>query len=178
MTAGSCRRPWLTDGVVVLRPFEPGDAAAHLAGEDAEQVRWLSGGPGSSSTVDRFIRDSRRSWAEDGPRFVFAVCVATTGELAEMVEATTDATAVRGLSRGAANISYGLYPPWRGRGLATRAVALVEDFLAERGVRHAVIRVDQRNTASLRLPARRGYRESGLTTEPDGTRLRWFTRAL
>jgi hypothetical protein len=37
----------ITDGTLRLSPLRLEDAAAHLAGEDAELVRWLYGGPGT-----------------------------------------------------------------------------------------------------------------------------------
>ena len=46
----------LTDGVVVISPLRWEDAAPHLAGEDAELVRWLNGGPGSRATVHAHVR--------------------------------------------------------------------------------------------------------------------------
>ncbi|HMD41276.1 MAG TPA: hypothetical protein VKH15_18460 [Candidatus Acidoferrum sp.] len=35
--------PRLTDGLIFLRPLSAEDAADHLAGEDDEMAKWLSG---------------------------------------------------------------------------------------------------------------------------------------
>ena len=115
----------LTDGTILLRPFRPEDAATHLTGEDAEQVRWLSGGRGTLVRVLAWIEANQRHWQAGGPVFNFAIVNASTGTLLGMVEATTDYRRIAGLRQGDANISYGLYPGARGHGYASRAVALV-----------------------------------------------------
>lgn len=52
----------LNDGVVAPRPLREEDATDHLAGEDAELVRWLSGGPGTEETVRSYIARARQMW--------------------------------------------------------------------------------------------------------------------
>src|SRR5919201_1339867 len=115
----------LTDGTILLRPFRPEDAATHLTGEDAEQVRWLSGGRGTLVRVLAWIEANQRQWQAGGPVFNFAIVNAATSTLLGMVEANTDYRRIAGLRQGDANISYGLYPGARGHGYASRAVALV-----------------------------------------------------
>jgi RimJ/RimL family protein N-acetyltransferase len=57
-----------------------------------------------------------------------------------------------------ANLAFGLYPPWRGRGFATRAVALALEFLNSLGtVRSALIRVDPLNSPSSSVARRSGF---------------------
>lgn len=53
-----------------------------------------------------------------------------------------------GLSPGQVNVAYGLYPSWRGRGLATRAVLLVSRYAASEGAKEAVIRVRTSGTCA------------------------------
>jgi RimJ/RimL family protein N-acetyltransferase len=144
----------LTDGTILLRPFRPEDAKAHLAGEDIEQVRWLSGGRASMAGVLAWIHSSQLHWQAGGPVFNLAITNAHSGTLLGMVEANTDHRRIIGLREGDANISYGLYPAARSRGYATRAVVLVMEFLQSRGLRRAVIRVDPRNTTSSRVALR------------------------
>jgi len=127
----------ITDGNVLLRPFRPEDAEAHLAGEDDEQVRWVSGGRGTLAGILAWIEANQRHWRAGGPVFSFAILDADTGTLLGMVEANTDPFRIDGLHEGDANISYGLYPAARGHGYASRAVTLVMDFLQSRGLRRA-----------------------------------------
>jgi hypothetical protein len=50
--------PKLTDGVVFLRPLCAEDAAEHLAGEDDEMAKWLSGGRSTLANVQKIVRAS------------------------------------------------------------------------------------------------------------------------
>jgi hypothetical protein len=61
--------PELTDGVIFLRSLTAQDAADHLAGEDEEMAKWVSGGRSTLSTVEAFIRNNQKSWrkALDAP---------------------------------------------------------------------------------------------------------------
>jgi RimJ/RimL family protein N-acetyltransferase len=62
-----------------------------------------------------------------------------------------------------ANLAYGLYPAFRGRGLATRAVLLTCRYLHDRGdVDRAVIRSDPRNRASAAVARRAGFTPAAL----------------
>ena len=170
--------PGLTDGTILLRHFRLEDAENHLAGEDAEQVRWLSGGRGTLPGVLAWIEANQRHWQAGGPVFNFAIVHAHTGTLLGMVEANTDYLRIAGLHEGDANISYGLYPGARGHGYASRAVALVMDFLQSRGIRRAVIRVDPRNTPSVRVARRLGYLWIGEIATVGGHSLDLYVRSL
>jgi ADP-ribose pyrophosphatase YjhB (NUDIX family) len=82
------------------------------------------------------------------------------------------------LSPGQANISYAVFPAWRGRGLATRAVRLLVEWLRERGdVREAVIRADPGNPASSAVARAAGFTYRGHTADEHGD-LDWFVRDL
>ena len=63
----------ISDGVVVLRPLNMGDAGDHLAGEDAELVHWLNGGPGTKESVGRHIERVEQMWQNGGPVFTFGI---------------------------------------------------------------------------------------------------------
>jgi RimJ/RimL family protein N-acetyltransferase len=109
----------LSDGVVTLRCLEVADVSAHLAGEDADQVRWLNEGLRSSADrLPEWIRSNQREWLTGGPRRHFGVRDAATDELIGNVEAhlRMDRLAV-----GEVNISYAVFPAWGGRRVATRA---------------------------------------------------------
>jgi RimJ/RimL family protein N-acetyltransferase len=145
----------LTDGVIVISPLRWADVAPHLAGEDEELVRWLNGGPGSRATVHAHIRRSIERWAADGPKLSFGIRIDDGRTLCGTIDADLDPVPA---SRQA-NLSYGLYPQFRGRGLATRAVRLVCRYLSERGdVDRVLIDVDPENVVSSRVAQRAGFR--------------------
>ncbi|MBA0127254.1 GNAT family N-acetyltransferase [Haloechinothrix sp. YIM 98757] len=82
------------------------------------------------------------------------------------------------LARDQANIAYGLYPQWRGRGLATRAVLLACHYLSTRtATRQAVLRIHPHNTASIALAHRAGLSYTHRVHADDGP-LYWYIRAL
>src|SRR5450755_4762594 len=77
----------LTDGVVSLRPPRPEDAADHLAGEDDEIAKWLSGGRSTMATVQSYIRSCEENWRGDGPRRAFGIFDCATNRLIGSIEA-------------------------------------------------------------------------------------------
>ena len=56
----------------------------------------------------------------------------------------------------------------RGKGYVTRALRLMEAFLAGRGVTAAVIRLNPENVRSARVAERGGYRRDGWAHRADG----------
>lgn len=145
----------LTDGVVVISPLRWQDIEPHLAGEDAELVRWLQGGPGSRATVQAHVRRSIERWVADGPKLSFGIRLDRGATLAGTIDADQDPQP--GSRR--ANLAYGIYPQFRRRGLATRAVLLASHYLSERGdIDRICIDVDPANTASSRVALRAGFR--------------------
>ena len=163
----------VTDGVITLRHMTLADAGAHLAGEDDAQIRWLGEGRQSTrAAVEAWIERNRRSWALGGPYLGFGI-VAPTGELTGMVEGNTDYTRISGLRPGEANVSYALYPLWRGIGFASRAIRLFGDFLGERDL-VPVIRVNPENVASVAVAERSGYVRDGVAYPDNGDPLLVF----
>jgi RimJ/RimL family protein N-acetyltransferase len=153
------------------------DVDAHLRGEDEEQVRWLSGRRSTTESVVAWIERNHESWQRGGPVYNFGI-VSPDGALAGMVEANTDPSVAMGQGEGEANISYGLYPEARGHGYATRAVRLLLDFLSDRSLLAAVIRVNPENKASLAVAGRCGFTQETTVTGPDGQTLAVFRRAI
>jgi RimJ/RimL family protein N-acetyltransferase len=171
--------PELSDGVVVLSALTSDDAPALVAGEDDELVRRLTAGPSTLRTAEEHVRASAADWAADwyrpGAALVWGLRDAVGRELAGTVEARLRFPE---LAPGTANLSYGVFPRWRGRGFAARAVELVCGFLAtETTVHLAVLRIDRDNAASLRVAAAAGFR-AAQHLAPAHASMRWFSREL
>ncbi|MGW7202882.1 GNAT family N-acetyltransferase [Streptomyces sp. NPDC054837] len=165
----------LSDGIIALSPLRLDDAEAHLAGEDEPLVRWLSGGPGTREGVEAYICHCREQWQTAGPLRAFGIRVGAEEALAGTVDLRF---AAEGLAPGQVNVAYGLYPSWRGRGLATRAVLLASRYAASEGGKEAVIRVEPENAASAAVAQRAGFIPGKHTHGEDGTRLDWYIRDL
>jgi len=152
----------LTDGVVRLRPLDVGDAEAQVAGEDEEMVRWLSGGRRPVERQRAFLASAARAWADRERLVDLGIARVDDGTLVGLVGIQSGTTY---LTPGQVNLTYGLYPPWRGKGLATRGVRLAI-VLARTLWRpnQLVIRVDPANTASAAVPRRLGFGYSHHTT--------------
>lgn len=154
---------FLTDGVITLRPFLKSDAKAHMYGEDDEQIKWLSGGKSTLEGIKQWIKRNQKYWENNGPIFNFAI-INEENVLIGMVEANSDYEQLAGLISGDANISYGLYVTYRGKGYASRAVNLITNFLKEKGFKRAVIRVNPENINSLKVPLHCGFIRKGTIT--------------
>ncbi|MFD8295731.1 GNAT family N-acetyltransferase [Streptomyces bauhiniae] len=125
------------------QPRERGDA--HLAGENELLVRRPNGGPGTREGIEAYFRHCREQGDTAGPLRAFGIRMGT----AELLAGTIDLRfAGEGLAPGQVNVAYGLYPSWRGRGLATRAVLLATQYAASEGGAEAVIQVEPENPAS------------------------------
>ena len=119
-----------------LRALTLQDVGAYNAGEDDLTVRWLSGGYGTvESTTGWFEHLADNAVSGRGPQ---GFGVFLDGRQAGYVEYNVD---VRdGLEPGDVNISYGVHPWARGRGVAAEAVRLICDLIRERraGTRAAI----------------------------------------
>ncbi|SOD83766.1 GNAT family N-acetyltransferase [Streptomyces sp. Ag109_G2-15] len=165
----------LSDGVIALSPLCLDDVEAHLTGEDELLVRWLTGGPGTREGVEAYIRHCQEQWQTAGPLRAFGIRAGTGEVLAGTVDLRF---AGEGLAPGQVNVAYGLYPSWRGRGLATRAVLLASQYAANEGAEEAVIQVEPENPASAAVARRAGFTPGKQTHGKDGTRFNWYLREL
>ncbi|MET9916047.1 GNAT family N-acetyltransferase [Streptomyces sp. NPDC059605] len=165
----------LSDGTIALSPLRPDDVEAHLAGEDELLVRWLNGGPGTREGVEAYFRHCREQWDTGGPLRAFGIRVGPGEVLAGTVDLRF---AGEGLAPGQVNVAYGLYPSWRGRGLATRAVLLASHHAAAEGGEEAVIQVDPENLASVAVARRAGFGPGEQPPGNGGTRFDRYVRNL
>ncbi len=165
----------LSDGAITLSPLRLDDVEAHLTGEDELLVRWLNGGPGTREGVEAYFPHCREQWDTAGPLRAFGIRAGADKVLA----GTTDLRFTgEGLASGQVNVAYGLYPSWRGRGLATRAVLLASRYAAAEGAQEAVIQVDPENSASAEVARRAGFTPRKPPHSNDVTRFDWYIRDL
>jgi RimJ/RimL family protein N-acetyltransferase len=164
----------LTDDVIFLRPLQLHDAADHLAGEDADIARWLSGGRSTLAGVQRYIASCQENWQTSGPLRAFGVFDCATEKLIGSIEANLAYRSVP----GQVNISYSTFPDWRRRGIARRALELMASYLRlATNVRQMVVRIEPANEASLKVVERCGFEFIGMFEEPKGQMAR-YTRHL
>lgn len=155
---------------VELRPLTHADAAAHCAGEDAETVRWLTGGYGTIDGTRAYFDLLARNAAAGRGKRGFGVWL--HDRLAGYVDCDPDNA--DGLTPGDVNITYAVHPWARDRGVAREAVRLICEYIYANGIGgRAAIRVDPDNRASVGVArasgfAYRGNFVSSTDTNPDG----------
>jgi RimJ/RimL family protein N-acetyltransferase len=165
--------PSLTDGVIQLRPLTQADAAAHLAGEDEEMAKWLSGGQSTAATVQRAIDTFEQQWRTRGPRRAFGVFDCSNDQLIGFVEANLELLG----NPAEVNVSYGIFSPWRGRGLAGRAIDLVAEYLrSATEARGIVLQIAPGNGRSIRVAEKAGFARVGVYEIAGGQRVRYVRK--
>ena len=146
--------PRLSDGRVVVRPFEPDDAAAvQAACDDPDVARWIHLVPAPYSLGDarEFIAESRHRLLL-GERARLAVADAGSGELLGSVSLDLFA------DRQAAEVGYWVKRGARRSGVALAAARLVADWaFAEVGVERLELLTYPGNEASQALAGRLGF---------------------
>jgi RimJ/RimL family protein N-acetyltransferase len=155
----SVAEPLASDGVVTLGFFRADDAAV-LAEVDRDREHRLRFGfplgfvpslEHSRSVISRWERERAA-----GERFTLAVRNCATGELVGGCE-------LRPLYDEVANLSYWTHPAHRGRGFASRAVALACDVaFRELGYARLEVLTDPDNVRSRGVAVRNGFREIGI----------------
>ncbi|WP_199043919.1 GNAT family N-acetyltransferase [Glycomyces salinus] len=162
------------DGPVALRPLGPADFEAHLAGEDEELVRWLTGGPSEPDGLREYLRGCERAWAEDGPVHHFGVRYGRERVLVGTMDVQFDQPYLR---PGEVNLAYGIYAAWRRRGIATRAVLLACDYAHRAGAARAAIRCEAANRPSAAVARSAGFTAAGRRSAEGGVH-DWYSLDL
>lgn len=168
----------LSDDVVALSPLRVEDVDAHLAGEDELLVRWLNGGPSTRAGAEAYFLRCEEQWAAGGSLRAFGIRAGRAGGPSEPAGTIDLRFEMPGLAAGQVNVAYGLYPAWRGRGLATRAVNLVCAYAAAEGATQAVIKVEPENTGSSAVARRAGFTYAERLLAADGTLFDWYVRDI
>lgn len=143
--------PTLTDGRLTLRPPHARDIPALVAAcQDPEIPRW-------TRVPSPYTEAHARAWLASECEGVRLFVVDGEDRLLGTVSLMEIDTAA-----GYAEIGYWLAAEARGRGVARGAVALLRDWAAaELGLTRIEIIVHEDNTASLRVPPRAGFVETG-----------------
>lgn len=165
----------LSDGIITLSPLRPDDVEAHLAGEDELLARWLNGGRSTREGVAAYFRRCQEQWDTAGPLRAFGIRAGAGELLAGTIDLRFEG---EDLAPGQVNVAYGLYPSWRGCGLATRAVLLASQYAAIEGGEEAVIQVEPENPGSAAVARRAGFIPDQQIRTKDGTRYDRYTRDL
>jgi RimJ/RimL family protein N-acetyltransferase len=151
--------PRLTDGLLLVRPFEPDDAPdVRAACDDLHVAHWIHGLPAPYSLADAesFISDARRRLAA-GERARLAVTDAESGELLGSVSLDLFA------DRQAAEIGYWVKRDARRRGVALGAARLVIAWaFDDLGIERLELLTYPGNEASQALAGRLGFTREGL----------------
>ena len=124
--------------------------------DDVRRFTRIPGGGVDGAYVTSWIGRYEAGW-EDGTRLAFAIVDVATGAILGFAGAVD-------LERDArqAEIGYMTAPAARGRGAATRALALLSRWcLDELGLERLELRIDPANAGSIRVAERAGYRLEG-----------------
>ncbi len=153
-------RPDLTDGVVRLRRWQPSDAAdVARACDDPQTARWLPvPSPYTNEDGAFYVGElTPASWA-DGDAAEQAVVDASTGELLGAC-----GLKLRQRAMGVGEVGYWTAPWARGRGVASRAAALVAAWgLRDLGLSRVELLAEVGNDASLGAALKAGFVREGV----------------
>jgi RimJ/RimL family protein N-acetyltransferase/8-oxo-dGTP pyrophosphatase MutT (NUDIX family) len=149
-------QPTLTDGEITLRPWRDSDVEL-VPGDDEEIARWFDY-PEPASRPDLAAAVNRWHEQYDDGRSVVNFAVEVEGETGPVGNVE-----VRRADHGVGHVSWTTYKPFRGRGIAPRAVRMLAAYaFTELGLERLQAEVDPQNTASARVAIRSGFRREGV----------------
>ena len=100
-----------------------------------------------------------------------ASSIAPPGRLIGSIEANLEFPLLEPMQ---ANVSYGVFPTWRGNGITVRALYLMGVYLkTSTAIRQIVLRAACENAASLRVAEKSGFRLLGVFEEAEGRMARY-----
>lgn len=142
-------------GDLVLRPWEPADAAVFLAAYQDPAIRhWHTRQPASEAQVLDWFEQYRQNWAQEtGASWAVTRAAEVLGRTA---------MGNLNLDDGVAGCAYWVLPAARGAGVAARALTAVSAWaLGEAGFHRLHLSHSTRNDASCRVAIRAGFRLEG-----------------
>lgn len=148
----------LSDGVVLLRPWQPRDAAAIHAMYQLPDVVAASVPPIAPDREEVELRCARTgTWWLAGERADLVITDAAGGAFGGNI-----GLFYQDPKAGQAMIGYSVLPEWRGRGYATRAVRLLARWAFDQaGIVRLIAGTNPSNLASQRVLERAGFRREG-----------------
>lgn len=159
--------PVLVTGDIILRKPTDADVPAIVRGcNDPLTLEWLSllPRPYTEERAREYVHDHAVQVTESGQGLERAIEV--DGAFAGVIGLKNTDWATRHTEVG-----YWLGPWARGRGVMTRALCCLVDWLfAEAGMRRVEIQVEPGNVASLAVAERAGFRQEGLLRHRGGVR--------
>ncbi|MEO5745760.1 MAG: NUDIX hydrolase [Terracoccus sp.] len=152
------QQPTLTDGDLVLRPWTRADPEPTRLRDDTKHAYWFDSRSVTPSSPQHlaWVETTHDEWALDRSKATFLVEL--DGEPVGSVD-------VRRRDLGIGVLSWLTYAPYRGKGIASRAVRLLIEWAfseAGLGLRRVEAQVHPLNTSSLRTALRSGLRREGL----------------
>jgi RimJ/RimL family protein N-acetyltransferase len=161
----------LNDGVIELRSRTLDDVDQQIEGQDSEIDAWLGWDPPTVDTVTAMIMSCVEAEAAGVPRFDLGVYDASTGNLignslANFIDPL--------LAAGEVNVAYAIFPAWRRRGIASRVVDLLCEWLrSEPSAQVVVLKIDPGNDASRAVAQRTAFVHDGSVGSSEATYERW-----
>jgi RimJ/RimL family protein N-acetyltransferase len=157
--------PTIESGPVLLRPFEPKDAALVVeASADEAITRVSSITPDSSEAAALAFVERQRTLAKEGHGY--SLVVALTEEPRRGVGSV--ALWLRHIEAGRAAVGYWLVPSVRGHGLGSWALrGLVRYAYEELEIPRLEVEIEPRNEASISVAASVGFTRTGHGPTPN-----------
>lgn len=146
----------LSDGIIALRPAAPG--RPHLLGPESAAPPVTVGSP------------------ESDPLEIYEIVLLAENQVVGTFGVRAEAPYLRD---DQAEFSYAVDPPWRGRGLATRAVILGCRYMAASGkAEEVVLRTDPANSSSVAVARRARFKFLRSIVTDDAGPLDWYVQAV
>jgi RimJ/RimL family protein N-acetyltransferase len=156
--------PVMSDGVITLRPWVPGDASFLLEASSDPAIQRYSlsrSRPFTADEAEQQLRDC------ESYRLTTDALGRPSGSLVIADAATGFPLGQCGIdgwsSRDVAQIGYWLTPKAQGRGIATRAVVQLTNWLFDLGASRVILTVVEDNHASIGVAQRAGFLLEGTT---------------
>lgn len=151
---GSGPQPGITGNGLVLRPWRAGDEAFLVDAHTDPAIRhWHAFSMEGEAEASRFIARQARRWRQET-----GADWAVTGDgqmLGRIWLRLLD------LPSGEGEVAYWVAPPARGRGVASRAVAMLIEWARERGMHRLALLHSTRNEVSCKVAVGAGFRLEG-----------------